>query len=98
MVMQSTTVEGDRDSTNEKRKVFCSSLTSNDGLLEGIKDGRKDGSVEGIIVGWDDGKYSCVGELLSLGLLDGVADSKGDGSKLSLGAVDGFEEGLDEGR
>ncbi len=44
-----------------------------------------------------DGKYSYVGELLSLGLLDGVLETKGDGSKLSLGASDGFNDGEKDG-
>mmetsp|Transcript_20903 Transcript_20903/g.42349 ORF Transcript_20903/g.42349 Transcript_20903/m.42349 type:complete len:88 (-) Transcript_20903:306-569(-) len=71
---------------------------SMDGLLEGVKDGCIDGWLEGIIDGSEDGKYSCVGELLSLGLLEGLVDVKGDGLKLWLGIFDGFNDGDDEGK
>jgi len=69
-----------------------------DGIFEGIKDGCIDGWLEGIIDGSDDGLYSCVGELLSLGLLEGLVDVKGDGLKLWLGIFDGFNDGDDEGK
>ncbi len=72
-------------------------LTPGDGAFEGIKDGCNDGSPEGMSDGVVDGKYSYVGELLSLGLLDGVLETKGDGSKLSLGASDGFNDGEKDG-